>query len=550
MNSSWEGHVFRKNEEHKQSKMFTTVDQLPQTARKKLESSWASVFYEEFFLRLKEEVFSVLYSDRKSRPNAPVNILVGFETLKSGFGWSDEELYNHFLFDLQVRYALGLRDFDEGYFDLRTLYYFRAALVEYEQKHEINLIQRASEQITDEQVREFQVKTGLQRMDSTQLQSNIHKMSRLQLLVEIIHRLYRILSEEDKSMHESLFGSYVQEDSLHYCYRVCRDEVEGRLQQIGIDLAGMVDALESAYGEEQAYQNAKRVFGEQFRVEEGTIIIKTGKELSGSTLQSPDDVEASYRKKGGESARGYVANITETCDPENELQLVTAVSVQPNVTDDQKLLADDLPGLNERTDIEEVITDAGYTGTTAAEALERYQVEQKTSAIKGRKKEAETIGLEEFSITRAEDGKITELECPQGQSAEVRDGRAVGRYSAGFDGTECKGCPLREQCPAKQLKKRNVYVYRFGDTDVRVAQQRRQLAESGKEAVNMRASVESTVRSIIHPFGGHLCKMPVRGIARVRMMAVLGGAMVNIRRITRYLFPKEGADGSLEPVFT
>jgi hypothetical protein len=542
--------VFRKNEEHKQSKIFTAVDQLPQTARKKLESSWASVFYEEFFLRLKEEVFSVLYSDRKSRPNAPVNILVGFETLKSGFGWSDEELYNHFLFDLQVRYALGLRDFDEGYFDLRTLYYFRAALVEYEQKHEINLIQRASEQITDEQVREFQVKTGLQRMDSTQLQSNIHKMSRLQLLVEIIHRLYRILSEEDKSMHESLFGSYVQEDSLHYCYRVCRDEVEGRLQQIGIDLAGMVDALESAYGEEQAYQNAKRVFGEQFRVEEGTIIIKTGKELSGSTLQSPDDVEASYRKKSGEAARGYVANITETCDPENELQLVTAVSVQPNVTDDQKLLAEDLPGLNERTDIEEVITDAGYTGTTAAEALERYQVEQKTSAIKGRKKEAETIGLEEFSITRAEDGKITELECPQGQSAEVRDGRAVGRYSAGFDGTECKGCPLREQCPAKQLKKRNVYVYRFGDTDVRVAQQRRQLAESGKEAVNMRASVESTVRSIIHPFGGHLCKMPVRGIARVRMMAVLGGAMVNIRRITRYLFAKEGADGSLQPVFT
>ena len=144
--------MFCANEEHKQSKMFTAVDQLPQTARKKLEASWASVFYEEFFSRLDEEVFSVLYSEKKSRPNTPANILVGFETLKSGFGWSDEELYNHFLFDLQVRYALGLRDFEEGYFDLRTLYYFRAALVEYERKHEINLIQKASEQITDEQI--------------------------------------------------------------------------------------------------------------------------------------------------------------------------------------------------------------------------------------------------------------------------------------------------------------------------------------------------------------------------------------------------------------
>ena len=95
-----------------------------------------------------------------------------------------------------------------------------------------------------------------------------------------------------------------------------------------------------------------------------------------------------------------------------------------------------------------------------------------------------------------------------------------------------------------------MYVYRFSDTNVRVAQQRRQLAESGKEAMNMRASVESTVRSVIHPFGGHLCKMPVRGKARVTTMAVLSGAMVNIRRITYYLFQKEEMKGSLQPAFT
>jgi protein-tyrosine-phosphatase len=542
--------MFRENEGHKQSKMFTAVDYLPNSARKKLESSWAAVFYEEFFRRLDEQVFSVLYSENKSRPNTPVNILVGFETLKSGFGWSDEELYNHFLFDLQIRYALGLRDFDDGYFDLRTLYYFRAALVEYEREHGINLIQKASEQITDEQIRRFELKTGLQRMDSTQLQSNIRKMSRLQLLVEIIHRLYRILSAEEKGRYESLFDPYVAEDSLHYCYRVSRDEVEGRLRQIGSDLSRMLEALEAAHAEEEAFENARRVFGEQFRFEEDSIVVKTGKELSGSTLQSPDDPEATYRKKSGESARGYVANITETCDPENELQLVTAVSVQPNVTDDQKLLGNDVAGLSERTEIEEVITDAGYAGATAAEALDRHHVKQKTSAIKGRKKESDTIGLEEFEITRDGDGTITTLECPQGQSAEIRIGRTVGRYSAGFDGSECERCSLRDRCPAQRLKKRNVYVYRFNDSNVRVAEQRRQLVESGKEATNMRASVESTVRSIIHPFGGHLCKMPVRGIARVTTMAVLSGAMVNVRRITSYLFPKGPTEGPLQPVFT
>ena len=177
-------------------------------------------------------------------------------------------------------------------------------------------------------------------------------------------------------------------------------------------------------------------------------------------------------------------------------------------------------------------------------------MKQKISAIKGRKKETDTLGLEEFSITRDGDRKITERQCPQGHSAEVRDGRSAGRYSARFNGAGCEDCPVKNRCPAKRLKKRNVYVYRFSDTNVRVAQQRRQLAESGKEAMNMRASVESTVRSVIHPFGGHLCKMPVRGKARVTTMAVLSGAMVNVRGITCYLFPKEVMRGSLQQACT
>jgi len=35
----------------------------------------------------------VLCSDEAFRPNVPVNVLVEFETLKSGFGWRDEEAY-------------------------------------------------------------------------------------------------------------------------------------------------------------------------------------------------------------------------------------------------------------------------------------------------------------------------------------------------------------------------------------------------------------------------------------------------------------------------
>src|SRR6266545_4496063 len=113
--------MFRKNATHQQPALISTIHDLPIKQRERLEQSWAGTFYGEFFCRIEEEIFSVLYSERPSRPNVPVNVLVGLEALKSGCGWSDEELYEAFLYNLQVRYALGYDRLGEGEFDLRTL---------------------------------------------------------------------------------------------------------------------------------------------------------------------------------------------------------------------------------------------------------------------------------------------------------------------------------------------------------------------------------------------------------------------------------------------
>lgn len=528
--------MFQPNAKHQQRKMFTAVDYLPKGAKKLLENSWAQIFYDEYFCKLEEDVFSVLYSDKKSRPNTPVNILVGFETLKSGFGWSDEELYNHFLFDLQVRYALGLHDFDEEYFDLRTIYNFRGALCEYEREHGLNLIQKATEKITDKQIEKFNLKTGLQRMDSTQIQSNIQNMSRIQLLVEIIHRLYRILSPEEKDKYHERFCIYIKEDALHYCYRLKRDEIKSRLEEIGEDLSFFAGEFEEKYKTWPAYINLVRVFVEHYYYEEKKLVAKKGKDLKGSNLQSPDDTSATYRNKNGEGSKGYVANITETCDTDNDLQLITTVNVEPNSTDDQKLMADDLDNLQMRTNIEEIVTDAGYIGPTGSESTKKHDIKHSVTALRGRKKDENKLGLEEFKIEQDPEGKPIGIECPNGIIGEIKHGRP-GRYSAAFNSDICSECPLQDKCFAKKLKKKALSIIRFTDDNIRVTLQRQQFNEN-KDNLNIRASVESTVRSVIHPFGGHLCKLPVRGKERIKTMTILGAAMVNVRRITQYLFPK------------
>jgi hypothetical protein len=307
--------MFKKNEHHQQPVLICSVNELPEEQREYLNVSWSGVFYREFFSRLDEEPFAVLYADLPSRPNVPVNVLVGLEYLKAGFGWSDAEMYEAFLYNLQVRYALGYDEFGKGYFDLRTLYYFRERLSRYMQETGVNLLDRAFEQVTDEQLAAFQLKTGIQRMDSTMVGSNIRQMGRLQLLVEVLQRVQRMLSADDRTQHAETFAPYLQGHAGQYVLHLKREEFPGHIQRIGVFMQRLLGELKERYSQDPVYRMLERVFHEHFKLEGETAKAKTGRELSANSLQSPDDLEATFRHKSGKGYRGYVANLTETCDP-------------------------------------------------------------------------------------------------------------------------------------------------------------------------------------------------------------------------------------------
>ena len=74
---------------------------------KTLEKSWAKVFADEIFPSIDEQRFSVLYSDKVSRPNAPVNVIIGALIIKELFDYSDDELVENLMLDLHLQYALS-----------------------------------------------------------------------------------------------------------------------------------------------------------------------------------------------------------------------------------------------------------------------------------------------------------------------------------------------------------------------------------------------------------------------------------------------------------
>lgn len=525
--------MFKKNHRHFQLPLTSNVDELPPKLRNRLDTSWSGVFYREFFSKLDETPFGILYADCPSRPNIPVNVLVGLEYLKAGNGWTDEEMFDEFGYNSQVRYALGFRQLGDGDFESRTLYYFRERLSRYMQETGINLLDQAFEQVTDKQIAAYHLKTGKQRMDSTQIASNIRTMSRLQLLVEVLQRIYRMLTEEDQGRYTEVFEPYIQGHAGQYVYHIKGQDTSEHLQMIGELMQRLLVEHQPSYAQEPVYQMFERVFGEHFRVEEKVLKIKIDKELSASSLQSPDDLEATYRQKNTKSYKGYVANLTETCDPENPLQLVTKVQVASNHTEDAEMLVEALPNLKERTGLDTLYTDGGYGSSNADQILQDNQVEQIQTAIRGRNPNNEKLNLSDFEIKQTEKGVPTRITCPQGQTTTVHTSNQKKAYVAHFEAEICQVCPLLPKCPAQTGKRDLRFHLRFNQKQVNMSQRRQRSLIHQKEGRNLRAAVEATVRQVKHPFPAS--KLPVRGRFRVTCM-VIGSAMItNVRRIQRYL---------------
>jgi hypothetical protein len=318
------------------------------------------------------------------------------------------------------------------------------------------------------------------------------------------------------------------------------EEVAPHLQRIGEFMGRLLSELQPAYGEEPVYQVLVRVFGEHFRLAESQVVVKANRELSASSLQSPDDLEATYREKRGQGYQGYVANVTETCDPENDLQLITKVQVAPNNRDDSQLLAEALPNLGARTDLDTLYTDGGYGSSGNDQSLADQQIEHLQTAIRGRTPNPEKLHLADFDLQFDEDGRPAQITCPKEQTVSIGLSRQGKAFVAHFDPERCAACPLVASCPVALLKSDPRPRLHFTQVEARKAQRRRKSRARKRESGNLRAAVEATVRSVKHPYPH--AQVPVRGRFRVACLMTGSAALINVRSIQRYLLDKLEAE--------
>ncbi len=134
----------------------------------------------------------------------------------------------------------------------------------------------------------------------------------------------------------------------------------------------------------------KRVYREHFVVIDREVSSRPAEELNSSMLQSPDDIDATYRQKKGEHYKGFTINGTETANPDNPLQLITDISVNPNNVDDSQILNKRIDELKEKTpELNEIHTDGGYGSRDNDRKFEELEINQITTAVRGRESEIE-----------------------------------------------------------------------------------------------------------------------------------------------------------------
>ena len=132
-----------KTNDVEQLSLFDSFTNLTAREQKALENSWAKVFAEEVFPKIDEKPFAVLYSEKASRPNTPVNVIIGACIIKELFDYSDDEMVEGLMLDLRLQYALHTTSFAEQPLSDKTLSRFRRRCYDYEQTHGVDLYHAA-----------------------------------------------------------------------------------------------------------------------------------------------------------------------------------------------------------------------------------------------------------------------------------------------------------------------------------------------------------------------------------------------------------------------
>lgn len=579
--------------------------------RARLERSWAEAFRSHILPLIDEETFRPCFCKDNGRPNTSIRLLVGLHILKEADDLTDEQILDALEFNLQWQHALGVEPADAHVCE-KTLHNFRHRMME-DARAQALFEQLAAAMMTVDglsAVRQRLDSTHV--LSNIAVLTRLGLFT--ETITAFLRALQKEAPEKLDKLDSEYSKRYLDREG--YFADAKREQARRRLGVVGQDLYGLVKAFEAdaSVSAWPSYALLVRLLAEQCEVippetpespasipvepsppaaldaatakesepdaetglattaapdpapvapapaeapsaaaaTPGPVVLKEGKEITGASLQSPYDPDATYGHKG----KGYEAQLAETCVEGNPYQIITAVKLTAANGSDQNALMPMVENLAKRGMAPEVLlADTGYgSGENIAASASMGVVllapvqdphapdapdawERPVGAPAATPPITEAaptgpMGLDAFTFNAEFNAVVV---CPAGLAPRTNEvTKAVRPYRSTFDGKTCTTCPLADRCPTR------VQPNDCGDRvldfrDVRAAtetRQREQQTPAFKKDYRLRSGVESTNAELKGRHGAG--DLRVRGRARVELAVILKAMALNAKRAVQH----------------
>lgn len=516
-----------KENAYQQRSFIDSFSGLTAREQKALEKSWAKIFADEIFPAIDEKHFSVLYSDKASRPNTPVNVIVGALIIKELFDYSDDEMVENLMLDFRTQYALHTTSFDEQPLSDKTMSRFRKRCYDYETLYNKDLYHDCVKNLGESLAKLMGISGKVRRMDSMMIESNIRKLSRMELIYTCISKLAMQIDKINASALPDEWRHYTDPNDFNkVIYHQRSTDADCRIKNLLADADKLLAVCESDYSDSTEYDLFVRCLSEQTLVENENRRLRTKEDggMKSTMMQNPSDPEATFRIKAGKEHRGYVANIEESVGDKGSI--VTEYQYEQNIHSDSQFIKDHLKQMDVQAEPTVMITDGAYSGTANTQLAADKNIELITTSLTG-KAAPDILGDFEFN----EEGTKV-LRCPAGYTPKSCSHMKLSNQCAvSFSHDQCANCPYQDQCKPK-IFKRVAKIVTSKAAHERAKIQRTMNSEDFKNYARLRNGVETVPANIRNNY--HMEKIP-RGKQRGKFFFGSKIAALNFRKFFNYV---------------
>lgn len=521
--------AFVKNDiEYQQLSLCDGFNMLSERGKRVVLQSWAKSFAEVIFPAIKEEHFSVLYSSNPaSRPNTPVNAIIGAMILKEMLGLTDHDVLESLVCDIRFQYALHTTSFMEQPLSDRTFSRFRERCYLYELETGIDLIKQEILSLSQVIAKTMGLNPALKRMDSLMIASNCRKMTRIEILYTCTANMAKAIQRTGEEVLLGGMEHYLDsEDRNRIIYHNKSEESDSKIQQIINDATRLLAEMGEAYFDLPEYQLLCRVIREQsVDSGDGSRKAKDKKEITADSLQNPSDPDATYREKAGKDHKGYAGQVVETFDADTG-SVISGYGYEANNHSDSAFCKESIQEIGYCKEPVTMIGDGAYGGVENEEFAKKYNINLVVTALIG--KTPDPV-FAEFVLD--EDGTGV-LFCPAG-NPPIKESynQMTEQIRVVMEKSACETCPNRERCQTKMQAK--TAVVNVSAKKVRRAKQAAEMkTEEYKEFSKKRNAIEGIQSVLRRKY--HVDHIPVRGKIRSGLFYGFKIAAYNARKLQNY----------------